>query len=260
MLGSQNLQRNPRFARFPHRSRTDPGEVRSRRLDGRAVHRRLSCARNARHLPPGHRTRCLPAGGASDLTEAAKRLSAHNSARAVDRLLKSVVTVERVTWGDAIEQFIAARKVKTVAAEGRLPPRSPDHAYHNSVWLRDFASTFPRHAICDPTRPHRDAHLKQFATSVAAGGSGVLGRAGEAWRFGGRGDGEASAGVMTAEADGGRIAGDAGRGNDQPGGRRPWRRCLGGESTGTAQVRKCGTCGPRPEQCGGTGRFSGPRR
>ncbi len=57
----------------------------------------------------------------SEFAEAIKRLHAHTLAEAVDGFLSSVVTIKRVTLQQAIEQFIAFRNGKTVAAEGRRP-------------------------------------------------------------------------------------------------------------------------------------------
>jgi hypothetical protein len=42
----------------------------------------------------------------------------------VDGFLSSVLTVKRIALHEAIEQFIAFRKDKTVAAEGRRPQLS----------------------------------------------------------------------------------------------------------------------------------------
>jgi hypothetical protein len=58
---------------------------------------------------------------AVQFTEAASTLKGHSPAAAVDGFLGSVVTVKRISLREAIEQFIAFRKGKTLAAEGRRP-------------------------------------------------------------------------------------------------------------------------------------------
>jgi len=67
---------------------------------------------------------------------------------------------------EAIEQFIAFRNAKTVAAEGRRPQLSPEHAYNTALWLREFANVFRGHAVCDLTKQHLDAYMEKFAASA----------------------------------------------------------------------------------------------
>ena len=58
-------------------------------------------------------------GAAEQFTQAASKLKDHSLPEAVDGFLGSVVTVKRISVHEAIEQFIAFRKTKTLAAEGR---------------------------------------------------------------------------------------------------------------------------------------------
>ena len=57
-------------------------------------------------------------GAALQLTEAASKLKSHSLPEAVDGFPGSVVMVKRISVQEAIEQFIAFRKSKTLAAVG----------------------------------------------------------------------------------------------------------------------------------------------
>jgi integrase len=105
-------------------------------------------------------------GAAVQVTEAASKLKDHSLADAVDGFLGSVVTVKRISVHEAIEQFIAFRKSKTVAAEGRRPQLSEDHWRNTGYWLREFAGAFPGHDVCDLTKQHLDAYMTKFAKAA----------------------------------------------------------------------------------------------
>ena len=66
-------------------------------------------------------------------------MNGHSLAEAVDGFLESVVAVKRISVRQGIEQFIAFRKGKTVAAEGRRPQLSAEHWRNTGYWLREFA-------------------------------------------------------------------------------------------------------------------------
>ena len=102
----------------------------------------------------------------AEFCESAKKLNGHTLHEAVDGFLTSVLTVKRINLHEAIEQFIAFRKGKTVAAEGRRPQLSFDHWRNTGYWLREFAKTFPGHAVCDLTKQHLDAYLGRFAKAA----------------------------------------------------------------------------------------------
>ena len=87
-------------------------------------------------------------------------------AEAVDGFLESVVTVKRISVGEAIEQFIAFRKGKTVAAEGRRPQLSLGHWRNTGYWLREFAEAFPGHSLCELTKQRLDARMTRFAKAA----------------------------------------------------------------------------------------------
>jgi len=105
-------------------------------------------------------------GAAVQFSEAASKLNGHSLAEAVDGFLGSVVTVKRISVSEAIDQFIAFRKGKTVAAEGRRPQLSEDHWRNTGYWLREFAEAFPGHDVCDLTKQHLDAYMTKFAKAA----------------------------------------------------------------------------------------------
>lgn len=105
-------------------------------------------------------------GAVAEFADATRKLRGHALVEAVDGFLGSVATVKHVTLHEAIEQFISFRNGKTVAAEGRRPQLSPEHAYNTALWLREFDNAFPGHAVGDLTKQHLDAYMGKFAGSA----------------------------------------------------------------------------------------------
>jgi hypothetical protein len=93
-------------------------------------------------------------------------LNGHSLAEAVDGFLESVVAVKRISVRQGIEQFIAFRKGKTVAAEGRRPQLSAEHWRNTGYWLREFAETFPGNELSDLTKRRLDAYMAKFAKAA----------------------------------------------------------------------------------------------
>jgi integrase len=91
--------------------------------------------------------------------EAAQKLNGQTVSGAVDAYLSTVATIKRVDVGEAVEQFIHSRAQKTVAKDGKRPQLSPGYHYIVAMWLREFANTFPNHAVCDLSREHLDAYI-----------------------------------------------------------------------------------------------------
>jgi integrase len=91
--------------------------------------------------------------------DAEGKLQGHSVDEAVDGYLSTVATVKRMDIAEAAEQFIAARKPKTVAKPGKRPQLSAGYAYNVAMWLREFAKTFPGNAVCDLTRQHLDLYF-----------------------------------------------------------------------------------------------------
>ena len=90
--------------------------------------------------------------GISEYCDSAVKLNGRNFTEAIDGFLSTVVSIKRVDLNKAVEEFIEYRKSKTVAREGKRPPLSPEHHYNTSLWLREFAKTFPGHCVLDLTK------------------------------------------------------------------------------------------------------------
>ena len=95
-----------------------------------------------------------------------KRLGDCPLSDAVTGYLNSVAIVKRMDVGQATEQFITERKLKTVAKEGRRPQLSPEHHYNTSIWLREFGKSFPGHAVAELTKAHLDTYMQKHAKSA----------------------------------------------------------------------------------------------
>jgi hypothetical protein len=92
---------------------------------------------------------------------AVTKAGTYSLSEAVEGYLSTVATVQRVDLGQAVEQFIESRRLKTVPrAEGKRPDLSPEHHYNTSLWLREFAATFPGHAVADLTKGHLDKYME----------------------------------------------------------------------------------------------------
>ena len=96
---------------------------------------------------------------ASEYAEAARKLNGHTLGEAVVGFLSTVAMIKRVDLTTAIEQFIESRKLKTVAKDGKRPQLSSGWHYIIAMWLREFAKTFPGHAVCDLNREHLTAYV-----------------------------------------------------------------------------------------------------
>jgi integrase len=96
---------------------------------------------------------------ASEWAEVSAKLGPHTPSEAAEGFLSTVVTVKRMDIAKAAEDFITARKPKTVAKEGKRPQLSAGYAYNVAMWLREFAKTFPGNAVCDITRKHLELYF-----------------------------------------------------------------------------------------------------
>src|SRR5208337_3443219 len=100
------------------------------------------------------------------ISEAIIKLDGHSVPEAIDGFLGSVVTVKRISVHEAIEQFNAYRKGKTIAAEGRRPQLSEDHWRNTGYWLKEFDESLPGNAMSDLTKQHLDLYMTKFAKSA----------------------------------------------------------------------------------------------
>jgi integrase len=93
-----------------------------------------------KHLPPG-----------CGLTESVRTFAA------------TLATIKPKTISEAVEDFIAGRKSKAVAAEGKRSQLSPVYAAHVESWLGEFAGTFPGHRLGDLNRDFFATYMGNYA-------------------------------------------------------------------------------------------------
>jgi integrase len=104
--------------------------------------------------------------GISEYCDSTARLDRRNITEAIDGYLTTVVTVKRADIKQAVEEFIEHRKSKTVAREGKRPALSPEHHYNTTLWLREFAKTFPGHCVCDLTKELLNTYVSKHAKAA----------------------------------------------------------------------------------------------
>jgi integrase len=104
----------------------------------------------------------------AEWVESADRLRGHGRTvgEAVAGYLGNVACVKRVDVGEAMEQFIKSRKVKTLSTNGKRPQLSPEHHINTAYWLREFAGTFPGQAVCDLSKEHLNRYMQSHAKAA----------------------------------------------------------------------------------------------
>ena len=134
-----------------------PGQAR----DALAAFERLEAYRQS----TGRRVSLLRA--VSEYAESAGKLDC-SVPEAVDGYLSTVAKVKRKDLKEAIDLFIDERKLRTVPdKEGKRPRLSPEHFYNTSLWLREFAKTFPGNAVCDLGKQHLALYMNKHAKAAA---------------------------------------------------------------------------------------------
>jgi integrase len=98
---------------------------------------------------------------AIEYAEAARKLNGRTLGQAVDGYLSTVVSVKRMDLGQAVEKFIQGRAHKTETKDGKRPQLSRGYHYIVSMWLREFANTFPNTAVCDLTKDLLNAYMSK---------------------------------------------------------------------------------------------------
>jgi integrase len=64
----------------------------------------------------------------------------------------TLATVKPKLIAEAVEEFLAVRKPKAQAVDGKRAQLSPVYAIHIETWLREFAAMFPGHRLGDLNR------------------------------------------------------------------------------------------------------------
>jgi integrase len=81
----------------------------------------------------------------------------------VKTFARTVATVKPKLIANAVEEFLAVRKPKSVAAEGKRSQLSPCYAAHIKCWLDEFASSFPGHRLGDLNRDFLSRYMADHA-------------------------------------------------------------------------------------------------
>ena len=82
---------------------------------------------------------------------------------AVKGFAHTLATIKPKLISEAVEDFIAMRKPKAQAAEGKRSQLSPVYAAHVESWLREFAGAFPGHHLGDLNRDFLARYLAAHA-------------------------------------------------------------------------------------------------
>jgi integrase len=132
--------------------------------DAIAAFERLQCFFQA----TGKRTSLL--SGISEYCEAVTKLQGRTLSEAVEGYLRTVVSVKRKDIRDAVDEFCAERKPKTVVQPGKTRPTlNPTYFADTSRRLNEFADSLPGTAVCDLSKDHLNlfvgAHPKLTAKS-----------------------------------------------------------------------------------------------
>jgi integrase len=77
---------------------------------------------------------------------------------------RTQATIKPKLIADAVEEFIAVRKPKARAVDGKRAQLSPVYAMHIETWLREFAATFPGHHLGDLNRDFLATYMAEYAT------------------------------------------------------------------------------------------------
>ena len=84
----------------------------------------------------------------------------------VKAFARTLATVKPKLIADAIEEFLAVRKPKALAVDGKRSQLSPCYASHVECWLREFTEMFPGHRLGDLNRDFLACYM---ATHAALG-------------------------------------------------------------------------------------------
>ena len=92
-----------------------------------------------KHLPPG-----------CGLTESVKAFA------------RTSADIKPMLISKAVEEFLAVRKSKSIAAEGKRSQLSPSYALHVQCWMNEFSGAFPGHHLDDLNRDFLARYVAAF--------------------------------------------------------------------------------------------------
>ena len=86
-----------------------------------------------------------------------------NLTEAVRAYSATLATIKPKLIAEAVEEFIAVRKPKAEARDGKRSQLSPVYEAHIQFWLREFSGTFPGHQLGDLNRELLAAYIGKFS-------------------------------------------------------------------------------------------------
>jgi integrase len=86
-----------------------------------------------------------------------------NLTEAVRAYSRTLATIKPKVLSEAVEEFIAMRKPKARATDGKRAQLSPVYAMHIETWLREFAATFQGHHLGDLNRDFFASYMGNYA-------------------------------------------------------------------------------------------------
>jgi integrase len=99
---------------------------------------------------------------AARFVAATRKLGDRLLSEAVEGYLRGVVTVKRKDLAEAVQDFAAAEKSRTVSPDGQRPELSPGFHRQKVKILEGFAQLFPGHAVSDLTKALVDTFFKHI--------------------------------------------------------------------------------------------------
>ena len=105
-----------------------------------------------------------PVEAVTGFLDAVKQLPAGcNLTEAVRTYSRTLATIKPKLIAEAVAEFIAVRKPRAHAANGKRAQISPVYAAHVESWLRQFSGTFPGHHLADLDRKFLAKYLEEFS-------------------------------------------------------------------------------------------------
>ena len=100
-----------------------------------------------------------PIQAVTEYLAAVRQLGKRPLSEAVAGFLGTVATVKRMDLAAAVEEFTAAREIKSKSKDGRRAQLSSTYTYNTGLWLRNFAAEFTGQAVCDFTKEQLDLYF-----------------------------------------------------------------------------------------------------
>ena len=90
----------------------------------------------------------------SEFADASAKLKGRNLGEVIDAYQQSIGVVKEMDVSKAVEEFIGQRQLLTESKDGKRAQLSKNYAYMVSLWLREFAGSFPSTSVSGITKEH----------------------------------------------------------------------------------------------------------